>query len=74
MTEQLVPKFSLSDLALAAESFDIDLSGEQLDRLAALSEELADWNQRVNLTSITDPNAVSIFHLLDSLTVIPALM
>jgi 16S rRNA (guanine527-N7)-methyltransferase len=42
---------------------------EQFDQLAAL---LADWNQRVNLTAITDPEEVRLRHLLDSLTIVEA--
>ena len=34
---------------------------------------LADWNKRINLTSITDPEAVQTLHFLDSLTVANAL-
>ncbi len=41
---------------------------EQLERFAA---ELLRWNQRRNLTSITERNDVLEKHLLDSLTVLP---
>ena len=34
---------------------------------------LADWNKRINLTSITDPEAVQTLHFLDSLTAANAL-
>jgi len=54
----------LSTLRLAA-------TEAQLDQLMALTELLADWNQRVNLTAITEPFAMVRKHLLDSLTVQP---
>ena len=47
----------------------IALSGGQLDQFETYFHELADWNQRANLTSITGYEEVQIKHFLDSLTV-----
>ncbi len=52
---------------------DIELSAGQLKQFDALTDILLDWNQRMNLTGITDPSAVAIKHYLDSLTLAPAL-
>lgn len=41
--------------------------------LERLAEELLRWNARVNLTAITDPDAVLEKHLLDSLALVPLL-
>jgi len=45
------------------------LSEEQLDQFETYYRELADWNQRVNLTSIIEYEDVQVKHFLDSLTV-----
>lgn len=44
---------------------------DQLRCFALLSQELISWNQRVNLTSVTDPDDVQVRHFLDSLTIVP---
>jgi 16S rRNA (guanine527-N7)-methyltransferase len=47
------------------------LPAEALDRLLAYASELLRWNEKVNLTAITAPEAVIDKHLLDSLAVLP---
>jgi len=47
----------------------IALSDSQLDQFESFFRELADWNQRANLTAITEYDAVQVKHFLDSLTV-----
>lgn len=46
----------------------IELTQEQLERFQLYYEELTAWNERVNLTSITEYEAVQSRHFLDSLT------
>lgn len=53
----------------AAELFGIKLTPEQLGLFEAYLSELTDWNTRMNLTSITEPDAVRVKHFLDSLSV-----
>ncbi len=51
----------------------LDLHNEQL--LAAFEfyrQELLDWNTRINLTAITDPQDVLLKHFLDSLSLLKA--
>jgi 16S rRNA (guanine527-N7)-methyltransferase len=62
-----------SRLAAGVAKLGISLEPAQLDALAALAAELADWNTRVNLTAITAPDEVVDKHLLDSLAVLPLL-
>jgi 16S rRNA (guanine527-N7)-methyltransferase len=62
-----------SRLAAGVATLGIELEPAQLDALAALAAELADWNTRVNLTAITAPGEVVDKHLLDSLAVLPLL-
>ncbi len=58
-------------LAAGVAKLGIALAPGQLEALAALAAELADWNTRVNLTAITAPDEVVDKHLLDSLAVLP---
>ena len=51
----------------------LELTEDQLQALTRLSVELLAWNERVNLTAITDPRDIAIRHVLDSLTVVPIL-
>lgn len=47
-----------------------DDTAEALTRLSAL---LVDYNSRVNLTSVTDDNAIAVRHFADSLKILPYL-
>jgi len=46
---------------------------DSAEKYATLFAELAHWNQRVNLTAISDPGEVLAGHLLDSLSARPLL-
>jgi 16S rRNA (guanine527-N7)-methyltransferase len=48
----------------------LELSEQQLAQLLLYREELLDWNTRINLTSITDPEEVLFRHFLDSLSLL----
>ena len=50
-----------------------DLSSAQLDQFESYYAMLADWNTRVNLTAITEPEDVAKKHFLDSLAAAPYL-
>ncbi len=50
--------------------FGIALSDEQVQHFAVLEQELIDWNTRINLTAIVEPEAVRVKHFLDSLSVL----
>ena len=56
-------------LKQGADALGIHLDPGQLDRFRVYCEELAEWNQRANLTAITDREGTQIRHFLDSLTV-----
>ena len=57
------------DLAQAARALlGIQLTPSQIEAFATYERELLDWNTRMNLTAISDPNQVRIKHFLDSLT------
>ncbi|MDB5081043.1 MAG: hypothetical protein JWP00_2967 [Chloroflexi bacterium] len=50
------------------ELLGIELDQEQLDRFQLYYEELTAWNERINLTAITEYEAVQTRHFLDSLS------
>lgn len=45
----------------------IELTEEQVYRLGMYSEMLVQWNEKINLTAITDPEGISIKHFFDSI-------
>lgn len=48
------------------------LTREQIDQLCSFGQELVEKNKVMNLTAITEPQAVAQMHFLDSLTVLRA--
>lgn len=61
----------MPSLAEHAKSYlNLDLSDHQSAQFDQLTIELLDWNQRINLTAITDPEEIMIKHHLDSLTLL----
>jgi len=60
-------------LAAAAAELGLDLGDSQLDRLLAYQDLIAKWNKVYNLTAVRDPQAMLTQHLVDSLSLIPAL-
>ena len=50
-----------------------DLTNRQLEQFETYYAMLADWNTRVNLTAITDPEGVAKKHFVDSLAAEPYL-
>ena len=62
----------MEKLAAGAEKLGLRLSENQLALFQTYYEELIDWNQRMNLTSIIEYDKVQLNHFLDSLTVIIA--
>ena len=65
------PLIAKSTLQTNARSLlDIDLSDEQVTQFERLTDLLLEWNQRMNLTGITDRQEIDIKHHLDSLTLV----
>jgi 16S rRNA (guanine527-N7)-methyltransferase len=52
----------------ARELLGLELDREQLERFQLYYEELVAWNERINLTAITEYETVQTRHFLDSLT------
>ena len=62
----------MEKLINGAEKLGITLSTQQIGQFETYYRELVDWNERMNLTSITDYEGVQVRHFLDSLTVATA--
>src|SRR5436189_4979067 len=52
------------------QQLSLQLSEHQLEQLLRYCQELLDWNTRMNLTAITDPEEVWLKHFLDSLSLL----
>jgi 16S rRNA (guanine527-N7)-methyltransferase len=52
-----------------AQQFNLSLTESQLNAFDRYSQELIAWNERVNLTSIVEPEEIVTKHFLDSLSV-----
>ena len=56
-----------------AKAMGISLSQRQLDQFETYHRLLVEWNEKMNLTAITDPVGIAVKHFADSLTVAPLL-
>src|SRR5579863_4110838 len=70
MPKKSVKQTELGALVEGATGFGITLNDEQVAAFTRYRELLLDWNQRINLTAITDPEEVETRHFLDSLSVV----
>ena len=61
----------MHQLADGARKLGVPLTDDQLDAFQIYYEALVTWNERVNLTRITDYEAVQVKHFLDSLACLP---
>lgn len=60
-------------LAAAAAALELQISEQQQSSFELLLQELLRWNKRINLTAITNPDEVTVKHLIDSLQLVPLL-
>jgi len=60
-------------LQAAAQTLGLALSEHQLDQLLAYLDLIQKWNKVYNLTAVRDPQAMLTQHLVDSLSLLPAL-
>lgn len=56
-----------------AADLGVTLDDEQLQQFDCYAERLCEWNEKMNLTGITDPYGIVIRHFIDSLTLVPFL-
>ena len=61
------------ELKNRAAQMDIELSDRQLSQFEAYGALLVEWNEKMNLTAITDPEEILEKHFLDSISSVPIL-
>lgn len=52
-----------------AKEYGVFLSDEQIDKFSLYARLLVEWNEKINLTAIKDPEGIVIKHFLDSLSI-----
>ncbi|HZW83134.1 MAG TPA: 16S rRNA (guanine(527)-N(7))-methyltransferase RsmG [Candidatus Deferrimicrobium sp.] len=52
-------------------NLNINFTDDQIKKFVVYMNLLREWNQKVNLTAITDPEEIVIKHFLDSLLLLP---
>ena len=57
-------------LASGAAQFGVTLDERALDRFLQYGVCLLEWNQKINLTAITDPEEVAVKHFVDSVALL----
>lgn len=55
-------------LAKAAADYGLKLTPEQYTAFAEYYQLLIEWNEKINLTAITEPGEVAVKHMIDSLS------
>lgn len=60
-------------LTRLAAGFSVEVSPELAERLDIYARLLVEWNEKMNLTAITDPVAITVKHFADSLAAAPLL-
>ena len=60
------------DLRKSARAFGIELSDKQLDQFENYFHLLVEWNEKMNLTAITEREDVYCKHFLDSISLVSA--
>ncbi|OGO02676.1 MAG: hypothetical protein A2Y91_02870 [Chloroflexi bacterium RBG_13_54_8] len=63
----------LEKLIYGARQLGLVLTPQQMQQFQLYYEELIEWNNRINLTAITDYEEVQLKHFLDSLTLVPVI-
>ena len=59
-------------LIIQAKDMGIKVTAEQGDKFQRYMELLLEWNEKLNLTAITEPGEIVEKHFIDSLTLLPA--
>ena len=59
--------------ARCAAPYGVEVTPELTERLGTYARLLVEWNEKMNLTAITDPVGIAVKHFADSLTVAPLL-
>lgn len=65
-----MPRFDFNPLLDYAEKNRISISKDTVEKLNIYGDLLLFWNEKINLTAITDPKEVVIKHFVDSLSLL----
>ena len=60
-------------LARCCVPYDVEINDTLYERLDIYARLLVEWNEKMNLTAITDPIGITVKHFADSLTAAPLL-
>lgn len=60
-------------LTRVAAGFSVEVTPELAERLDVYARLLVEWNEKINLTAITDPVGITVKHFADSLAAAPLL-
>lgn len=56
---------------MALEECQLELTADQINNFIRYTSLLLEWNEKINLTAITDPEEIVVKHFLDSLVFVP---
>ncbi len=59
----------IDELQTAAEKFNIALNAEQLKQFDTFYRLVVEWNNKINLTAITEPSDFAVKHIIDSISI-----
>lgn len=59
------------DIPKALMTIDIKINEQQLKQLEAYLDLIRQWNQKINLTAITEPKQMVSLHVVDSAVILP---
>ena len=59
----------MEELKKLAEQININLDNEMVNEFIIYKDLLKEWNEKINLTAITDEKEILIKHFIDSLTI-----
>ncbi len=54
-----------------AKKFEIDLTDDKLNQFYIYMQLLIEWNEKINLTAITEPEDIIDKHFIDSISIVP---
>ncbi len=61
------------DFAQVFEKTDLRISREMVGKFEKYADLLIDWNEKINLTAIVDPQEIAVKHFLDSVLALDAI-
>ena len=74
MNKNYFVKGKVMDLKQKLDEFYIQINDEQLEMFNKYMNLLLEWNEKINLTAIVEPDEVKLKHFVDSLTVLKYIM